>query len=61
MTGERKYCIVDAETTVVIYEGIKSRSEARRLKQQLEGAELFLHCQVETDIDHPDGAGLRVR
>ena len=61
-----KYVLIDKETQEVVHQGIRTRQEARILKRELEykhsAANDFRPMPsryfVETDVDHPSGAGI---
>ena len=61
-----RYVVVDKQTTQVVVSGLKTRKDARNAKRDLEYknevANNFRKTPsryfVETDVDHPNGAGI---
>lgn len=62
----KRYVVVDKTTTQVVAEGIKTRQAARIAKRELEYKNkadnqfrpVPSRYYVETDVDHPSGAGI---
>lgn len=62
----RRYVVIDKSTEQVVVEDLRSRQSARIAKRQLEYAAReangFVQSPskyyVETDVDHPRGAGI---
>ena len=63
---DRKYVVIDKQTTTVVAEHLATRQAARIKKRELEYAHRVANelrnmpsrYFVETDIDHPAGAGI---
>ena len=64
--GDNKYAVIDKSTQQVVQRGLKTRQLARIAKRELEykeSAANSFHPRpsryfVESDIDHPQGAGV---
>lgn len=61
----RRYAVIDKQTQIVVRDGIRTRMDARYIKRQFEakwqaesGAKMPSRYFVESDIDHPAGAGV---
>lgn len=67
--AKNKYAIVERSTTLIVSRGFHSRQAARIAKRELEykiraaneHRNMPSHYYVETDIDHPNGAGIYCR
>lgn len=65
-TQNKRYVVIAVETQQVVAEGLRTRAEARIKKRELEYAyraknefrPVKSQYYVETDADHPSGAGI---